>query len=396
VTNTGGLSLPNNWLQCVSSPANGTSLPGNQLTFLRYSENFGSAFKLRTGNGQDPTNQHTPGTIYNSESGFIPYNGGPLITGLNYGTQVGLADYATRLKAVFNGIPANVRIFVSTSNVINSTMLPATSSSTSFAQLVISDTAIDAGAAPIVPITGLVGSGATAIPFAEITQTNGTASAVWEVINTNPALNESFDFGVWLLYKAAPGSNSPPPGTATVNMSFAPNNNSGAFTATAGALASSLYTIPRFADTSTAANIVTIVQCTTSLLFPFVTNQPGWDTGIALMNTSADPFATTPQSGTCTMYFYGQNSPGTYTTPVIPAGNAWTPAVGAYLASVIAPNFTGYMIAVCNFQMAHGYGFISDLGAQKLAEGYLALVFGPTIPVVNVARGNANPEMLDQ
>jgi hypothetical protein len=32
------------------------------------------------------------------------------------------------------------------------------------------------------------------------------------------------------------------------------------------------------------------------------------------------------------------------------------------------------MIAVCNFQYAHGFAFISDLGAQKLAMGYLALV----------------------
>jgi hypothetical protein len=32
------------------------------------------------------------------------------------------------------------------------------------------------------------------------------------------------------------------------------------------------------------------------------------------------------------------------------------------------------MIAVCNFQLAHGYAFVSDLGAQKLAHGYLALI----------------------
>jgi hypothetical protein len=32
------------------------------------------------------------------------------------------------------------------------------------------------------------------------------------------------------------------------------------------------------------------------------------------------------------------------------------------------------MIAVCNFQYAHGFAFVSDLGAQKLAMGYLAVV----------------------
>ena len=36
--------------------------------------------------------------------------------------------------------------------------------------------------------------------------------------------------------------------------------------------------------------------------------------------------------------------------------------------------FTGYMIARCNFQWAHGFAFISDIGARNLAMGYLPLV----------------------
>jgi uncharacterized protein (TIGR03437 family) len=38
------------------------------------------------------------------------------------------------------------------------------------------------------------------------------------------------------------------------------------------------------------------------------------------------------------------------------------------------PGFQGYVIAQAQFQMAHGYAFISDVGASKLAQGYLALV----------------------
>jgi hypothetical protein len=386
-TNSGGLSAPNNQLQCSST----SGVPGNQLAYLRFSENFGSAFKLRTSIGTAvPTNQNVPGTIYNSESGFIT----PLITGLNYGMQVGLADYGTRLKAVFNNLPANVRVFVTTGNVVNSTLLPANSSSQSYAQLVINDTTIDnGGMAPIVPITGQTGSGTTAspyIPYAEILQSNGTASATWEVLATNPATDENFDFGVWFYYSANVASNSPAPGAATVGMSFAPNTNSGPFTASTGSTASSAFTIPRFADTSSAGTAFTIVPCTTSLLFPFITNQVGFDTGLAIMNTTSDPFGTKPQSGTCTLYFYGQNSPANYTTAVIPSGNSWTPAVGAWMASTIAPNFEGYMIAVCNFQLAHGYSFVSDLGAQKLAHGSLALV----LPTGTGSRA-ANPEQLE-
>jgi hypothetical protein len=40
----------------------------------------------------------------------------------------------------------------------------------------------------------------------------------------------------------------------------------------------------------------------------------------------------------------------------------------------LGAGFTGYLIAQCNFQLAHGYAFISDYGARNLAQGYLALV----------------------
>jgi len=58
------------------------------------------------------------------------------------------------------------------------------------------------------------------------------------------------------------------------------------------------------------------------------------------------------------------------------------------LASVTVPNFQGYMIAICQFQYAHGFAFISDLGARNLAMGYLALVVPD--PAGNGGRG-ANP-----
>ena len=44
----------------------------------------------------------------------------------------------------------------------------------------------------------------------------------------------------------------------------------------------------------------------TKLLFPFVTNQAGFDTGIAISNISDDPFGTEKQEGTCTIYYYGR------------------------------------------------------------------------------------------
>jgi hypothetical protein len=172
-------------------------------------------------------------------------------------------------------------------------------------------------------------------------------------------------------------------------MSFAPVPPS--FTASAGAAASGTLTVPRFADYSTAQSTFTIIQCTTSLLFPFVTNQAGFDTGVAIANTTSDPFGTKPQAGTCALYWYGQNAPPMFTTPSIPSGNNIAPPGNwAFQASMIAPNFEGYMIAVCNFQLAHGTGIITDLGAQRLAYGYQALVL--TNAITSARTGN--PETL--
>ena len=105
---------------------------------------------------------------------------------------------------------------------------------------------------PAVPSTDTPSTGTT--PIVEIpVASNGTAQAVWEVINTNPNAIDSFKVGVYVTYSANVAQNSPPAGTATVNLSFAPTP-PGAFTAAAGAAASSTLTIPRFvADTARGA-----------------------------------------------------------------------------------------------------------------------------------------------
>jgi hypothetical protein len=346
------------------------------LQILRYSENFATAFKIRT---QVP--QNVPGTIYNSESGLQPT---PVTsTSAALPASVGLADFGTRLKAVFNNVPAGVRLFVSTTNVINDFQLTVPSGAFfSVAQLTASETGAFAAQPGNTNIT--IGSNVVTAALAEIQVVNGTATAVWEVTSTNPSAIEgqgtpsgtttaqsnpgTFDFAVYQQFTANPGANSPPVGQATVNMSFAPTPPV-AFSASAGAVASSSLPIPRFADTSSANNILSIVLCNTVLLFPFVTNQSGFDTGLAISNTTTDPFGTRTQAGTCTLNFYGASAPPAVTTANIPTATTFVT-----LASTAAAGFQGYMIAVCQFQLAHGFAFISDIGARNLAMGYLALV----------------------
>jgi hypothetical protein len=159
---------------------------------------------------------------------------------------------------------------------------------------------------------------------------------------------------------------------------------------------------PRFRDSSTDApqpfTVLDIGACRTILLFPYLTNSPGFDTGLAISNTSVDPIHTQAQDGACTLNFYGlanghalTAAQATQVTPTIPGGGQLIMLLSSNVGSVVdilapttvatctagncvLPAFQGYMFATCNFQYAHGFAFISDLGASKLAMGYLALI----------------------
>lgn len=158
--------------------------------------------------------------------------------------------------------------------------------------------------------------------------------------------------------------------------------------------------VPRFTDTGSQTAALTIGPCETRLLFPFVTSITGWDTGLAISNTSKDPFGTGQQSGACTLYFYGTPSDSNQTTSVnIAAGQQMLMTLsGGNAAQGLSavPGFTGYVIAVCNFQYAHGYAFISDLGVNRFAQGYVALILGDHW-ISNTARYGPSPaEALNQ
>lgn len=410
---SGGLSSTgSSFNQCTSTGNSGNGAPS---AILRYASNFGTAFKTRVlagtngGNsGQDGTKalQNVPGSANNatSESGMI-FNGLPLnneagaptsasLTG--NGATAGLADYGTRFQAVFNNVPSGVSILVSTANVTTSgipqnagVIVSATNSS--YAQLIVSSTASETvlNTAPTLSATGSNGS----VPYFMLTPPSGsnTVTAVWEVINSNTSTNQNFDFGVYLAYSANVANNAPATGPITVSMSYAPIPPASAGN-TGTVLASSSGTIPRFIDLGTGDNktIATINICQTNLMFPFVTTITGFTTGLAISNTSMDPFGTGAQAGACTLNWYGNNAGGSVNTPitasttattgapVINAGTTWTGDASA--TNMAGQGFTGYMIAQCNFQFAHGYAAVTDIGSRGLLTSYLALV-------LNGARG---------
>jgi hypothetical protein len=159
--------------------------------------------------------------------------------------------------------------------------------------------------------------------------------------------------------------------------------------------------VPRFAPEIKDAPGFIINRCRTLLLFPYITNRDGFNTGIAISNTSRDdnpgPFAdgggANPQTGPCTLFLYGGNNGPANPVEQTPLESSINvPAGGMYLMTLqtggvvkgpagedvgpIGPaaGFQGYAIASCEFQYAHGYAFISDTQVQRVAQGYLALI----------------------
>lgn len=284
--------------------------------------------------------------------------------------QEGLnATQGTRLRVVLSGIPANVTVLVPNGSfTTGNNILTA-----------ITGVGATVSGVPTGAYTGFTGAGAT--PGGDPVYTGGYGPASTEMLFDVQTLN------------AVPGSDS----TATVDVLHIPfvvrytgGPSVGLGTATArGGLGTVGGTgIVRFADVTDQSNMFTIVACSTTLLYPFVTTAAGFDTGIAIANTTADPaaFGTPNQTGQCTItpygsYTSGATPPAAGTTPAIPAGRVFAASLqdsGIFAGgAALGPGFTGYLIAQCNFQLAHGYAFVSTYGlagANSVAQGYLALV----------------------
>jgi len=382
-------------------------------TAINLREGFAAAFKRHANpklgtasigiNGVAEDLQNVIGFNYNNEEGYNPTGAGgfsPLL--------FGQADTATRFLIRFNNVGAGVRLLFPTTVVLTTnngglsgaplvpSSLPPSAWTGGFIRLVGGSSDAN-GNLPVNtfgfvtpttffqngpdPTTGAVGGGnpfkgpGAVAPFngaAEITGTGGTIVAVYEVVNEDPSAVEQANIPIGVAFVSNTAQNLPAPGQTTVNASFAPLSTVGT--------ASSTAPIPRFCDQSVARNVFSIVVCQCNLLFPFVTNQAGFDTGIALANTTVDPYGTTPQNGTVSIFYFGNTAgggapPAKQVTQVVPAGQEliFNLSGGGNFGVQATPGFQGYIITIANFQFCHAFAFISDVGATRLAEGYLAI-----------------------
>jgi hypothetical protein len=283
----------------------------------------------------------------------------------------------TRIALTFTNVPSNVSLYVPNAAISSIT---AQGGTPVFPPAQISLTASGAGS-PFAGSAGstidaiAVGTGMTAVNgLAPVLIAGGVGSATFEVTQEDLANLDTFNIPVFVVVTPNPGASSS--SNMTVAVSFSPTGST---------------VVPGFAAPSAGNtfNASFFQVCSTSLLFPFVTNELGFDTGFAISNTSTDPFGARgaiAQTGSCTLSFYGVGAPfpNSITTPSILTGTTY-----AFPLSSVAVGFQGYAIAQCQFQFAHGFAFVTNgLGALGgLSQGYLA----PLIPDANVRARVADP-----
>jgi hypothetical protein len=424
------------------------NFPGSPI--IKFTEGFASSFKAKNiahiinqsgnvGNGKLPAgvaywvyngngtgtntynyptdlNQNVPGAIYNTESGFengstaadpnpnppagvgntpvssvgIPF-ASAVYTATNTGiANAGIATQGTRLAVQITSIPNGVTIFVPTA--ITLTNNAAGTNVTGIA--VLTTTAADGSGAYTPASTSP--SPATYLPISG-------GLAVYEVLFADPFSVEAASVPIIAGWVTNLSSNLPQPGvTAQAAGGFAP------FYSTAAAHnPSSTLPVPRFVPGLVPVNIFSMVKCACDILFPWVVSTGGFDTGIALANTSLDPgaafgFGASPQSGAVQLWYYGTGSNGTGAPPATQCTNTTTPGTcpgtttvpaGQVLTYVVSQGstqwgldnrgagFAGYVIAQSAFQYCHAFAYISALGAGPLttgiSEGYLGLILDP-------------------
>jgi hypothetical protein len=313
-----------------------------------------------------------------------------------------------------NGFPTSLK---SPTDVEGASTIAATATSPTGTTLAITFSNLNPGVNYYVPASAGVGVTLTAVTSAEVVATpvasgaaaglialtvsaTGTATAYYEVTaETGPT--ETTSPGGIVLSEIIPAVS----GVTSYSASAVGASITLVSAATGYPQYSASQAAYPVANTSTTAT-GTLTACTTTLLFPYVINVAGFDTGLAITNASG---VAAGSAGTCNVSFWGTGAPSTatITTPSInnatatntlpataPAGSVY--AVYPFDVGTVAPGFDGYVVATCNFQGAHGYAFVSDgLGTGTgIAANYLAIVTSnagllidtTTVPVVPTAQ----------
>jgi hypothetical protein len=164
--------------------------------------------------------------------------------------------------------------------------------------------------------------------------------------------------------------------------------------------------IPRYQDTPQPAAGVPVILFPPSqsvLLITFAVVVPGFNTGIAISNTTTDIFGpsgggATPTAGTITFtLFKNDGTSKTFTTASVNSGTTYAANLSDILSSAgFGTTFSGYIFAQANFPQAHGAATIYDTnsGHAALSTPVLVVTSGPN--QVTLANPRLSPESFGQ
>jgi hypothetical protein len=168
----------------------------------------------------------------------------------------------------------------------------------------------------------------------------------------------------------------------------------------------------RFAASTTTVTIGSIVSANTTLLIPYAVKVGTYDTGIAIANTTLDPFGAsggaTASAGTMTFTMFPRNATGAdpsfalttsstvrpgvglSTSGTLVAGGTWTGLMSDIMtAAGKTGDYFGYIFIQTNFLNAHGAAYIFNGAGFTSATPVLVL-----LPPAGASRNTATAESL--
>jgi len=348
---------------------------------VKISENFNSAF-----------------TTAGEEAAFEPPATG--IPTVLLGTVIG-----THIAVTFGNLVAGVNYYVPVSVVSGNLTLTAVPAANSPDTAALAGGSIGPAATPTLGVTQVAVTGGTGTVFYSVTHDSTSIDSTGSVgVAPAPAIDGTQIVLYEVLGSSTVGGVTTPP---TVSASVVGNTASGypQFAAAVSPTAVSAKNPTTTPPTTNSQGILS--SCSTTMIFPYLLNTGGYDTGIALTNaglgSSVSGNTVTPTTtGSCTLTLWGSATlNGTALTPfslpaiTVAAGQVYAFTLSSALMAMTTPpaGFAGYGIALCNFQGGHGFAFLADgfgtSPGKGLSQGYLAPIISDVFN--NIAQAVQEP-----
>jgi hypothetical protein len=239
----------------------------------------------------------------------------------------------------------------------------------------------------------LPGSSTATLTAGALGVTVAANTATWDFASTDLTAVETLQFNLTLT--GAPTA-ALTPGAITVAATVAPTGNALTSAGIPAESGTNTAGYPRFAVENTTVTVGSIAVANTTMLIPYFAKGFGlYDFGIAISNTTADPFGTTsggatPTDGaiTFTVYVRGVATPITLSTASltaaqasgivagkIPAGGVFTAALSQMLPSTVPADAVGYIFIQADFLNAHGIAYLFE--SNRITSAAPVLVMDP-------------------